>query len=65
MPTVTPAPRNSRVRHPQTREQAYGWLAARFTDYGWRPEEMRLAESMFLPATPVADAMERQQAGAR
>ena len=59
MAIVTPAPRNSHVRHPnrhpQTREQAYDWLAAQFTHI--TPAEMRAAELAFGPATPVADRM--------
>lgn len=59
MPTVTrlPAPTRQRHpnRHPRTREEAWGWLAAQFTHI--TPEEMRAAELTFGPATPVADRM--------
>ena len=46
------------ARHPEGRAETLDWLAAKFTDYGWRPNEMRPAEEMFLGASPVADAME-------
>jgi len=49
------------IRHPngdpQGRAETLDWLAARFTDYGWRPEELRPAEEMFLGSSPVADRM--------
>ena len=47
------------LRHPnrnaKAREQTFGWLAAQFTHI--TPAEMRAAERMFGPATPVADRM--------
>jgi len=66
MKTVThshPGSDDDAVTTAQAREQDYDWLAARFTDYGWRPETMREAELVFSPATPVADAMRAMEAG--
>ena len=47
------------LRHPnrnaKAREKAFDWLAAQFTHI--TPAEMRAAELMFGPATPVGDRM--------
>jgi len=45
-------------RMPATPGEAYRALAAWFTVHGWAPAEMRAAEHVFFPASPVADAME-------
>ena len=46
------------LRHPNRRRargETFDWLAAQFTHI--TPAEMRAAERMFGPATPVADRM--------
>ena len=50
---------------PQTREEAYDWLAAKFTEQGWTPAAMRACELTFLPSAPVADLMDRLASAAR
>jgi hypothetical protein len=54
---------DSEDRPAQTRAEAYDWLAAKFTDLGWGPQEMRAAELVFAEGTPVADAMRAMEAG--
>ena len=57
--TVTRPGARTTLRHPnrhaKIREQTFNWLAARLTYI--TPVEMRAAELMFGPATPVADRM--------
>jgi DNA polymerase/3'-5' exonuclease PolX len=48
---------------PQTREEAYAWLAAQFTCI--TPAEMRAAEQAFTGSSPVADRMDRLASAAR